>query len=148
MYNKESWCKGLTKQSDDRVLNASIKLSNTRKKMFKEGRLVIDVPHCDTKPEIEIELILENIGIKYKKQKRLYYDNNKYKIYDFYLTDLNTLLEVDGAYWHCRLDKKPNNYVEIVKNDLFKNELAEKNGFRLIRVWDDEIDFVWRNIKD
>ena len=64
------------------------------------------------------------------------------KFYDFYLPDSNTLVEIDGAYWHSRgiaykdmtLTQKKN-----YENDKIKDKLAVDNGFGIIRIWEDEI---------
>jgi len=39
MFGKESWCKGLTKETDLRVKQIGEKLSKTMKKQYKEGRV-------------------------------------------------------------------------------------------------------------
>lgn len=31
-----------------------------------------------------------------------------------------------------------------IENDKYKNQLAKQNGYRIIRVWGDEINFLWR----
>jgi very-short-patch-repair endonuclease len=39
MYRKVGWCKGLTKENDERIKLRAEKLSKTRKRLFKEGEL-------------------------------------------------------------------------------------------------------------
>jgi len=58
------------------------------------------------------------------------------------------LIEVDGIFWHCRNDvkKKPSDWMHRVFNDIYKNELALERGFKLVRIWEDEIDKVWKII--
>lgn len=48
-----------------------------------------------------------------------------YKNYDYILFD-KLLIEFDGLYWHNTEHGK--------KNDLFKNEMAEKHGYKLLRI--------------
>ncbi len=99
-----------------------------------------------SKPEIKIAKILDSLNIEYKSQ---FYLNKSY--FDFYIPEYNMLIEVDGNYYHCN----PRIYVNgpvnewqkgKIDNDNRKNRIAEDNGYRLIRIWEDEIDIVWRII--
>lgn len=40
MYGKASWCRGLSKETDERIANAAKKISKTKKEKFKSGELV------------------------------------------------------------------------------------------------------------
>ena len=80
----------------------------------------------NTKPEEKMGLILNKLGLKFKRQFYL-----KGKVYDFYLPDYNTLIEVDGEYWH--------NYPNGTINDLIKNFLAFENNYKLLRFWTKDI---------
>lgn len=63
------------------------------------------------------------------------------KSYDFYIHNTKVLLEVDGDYWHGNPTAK-NKYKDweiVQKNDIFKTELANKQGYTLIRLWESEI---------
>ena len=79
-------------------------------------------------------------NIKYKHQFFLSKDG-VCKSYDFKIKDTNILLEIDGDYWHGgpSLDKHFFKLEEVKQNDLFKDQLAKDNGFRLIRIWESEI---------
>jgi very-short-patch-repair endonuclease len=77
-------------------------------------------------------------------QYKIFYDekNHKYKRYDFLLPEHNVLIEVDGDYWHGnpKLFRNPNKVqVNNMKNDMFKNDLAIKMGYRILRFWENEI---------
>lgn len=97
----------------------------------------------ETKPELEAESILQKYNINYKKQFRINYLNSC-KFYDFYLTDYNILLEIDGTYWHSKNIKDKDIKNRTLKgnrdNDHIKDKLAEDNGYTLIRIWEDELD--------
>ena len=95
----------------------------------------------NTKPELKMKIILDENNVEYKFQHRL-----SIGIYDFYLPSLNILIEVDGAYWHGRLENKPSNIEQIIEKDKLKNNFAIQNGYKMIRVWDDEIEKIWRII--
>lgn len=65
----------------------------------------------------------------YAELKSLFKDVfNDYKVegssYDIYVKDINLLIEYDGFKWHK----------DRFKNDMKKNDIAEKNGFTLIRL--------------
>jgi endogenous inhibitor of DNA gyrase (YacG/DUF329 family)/very-short-patch-repair endonuclease len=96
----------------------------------------------------KIEKIVENFlvlnKIAFLKQFKIYYDEKKYKykIFDFFLIDKRILIEVDGDYWHGNpfFFKNPNNTQKnAIENDIFKNNLAEKNNYKLLRYWENEI---------
>jgi very-short-patch-repair endonuclease len=93
-----------------------------------------------TSPEIEIEQYLKNNNIQYKYGYVLCG-----KIYDFYLVKTNILIEVDGIYWHGK-NKSDNELNEIQlknkKNDALKNKIAVDNGYKLVRIWEDEVKNV------
>lgn len=93
----------------------------------------------DTKPELECERILKNNNINYTKQFRI-----TNRLYDFYLSDYNLLIEVDGTFYHGKGIKDEDlKYVCQKKSrriDKLKTELAKERGYNLIRVWEDEIN--------
>jgi very-short-patch-repair endonuclease len=65
------------------------------------------------------------------------------KIYDLYLPKYNILIEVDGCYWHSKnvpLSSMNSQQLRRWKNDRFKDSLACKHGYKLLRVWEDEIN--------
>jgi len=107
----------------------------------------------NTSCEIKIEKILLKNNINYEKQWVVYDRKNKRcRFYDFYLPDFNILLEVDGCYWHCKPSKYSAEYIhpymkttaeEIWKRDKYKNFVAKDNGYKIVRVWEDEIDEKW-----
>ena len=55
--------------------------------------------------------------------------------FDFYLPDLNTIIEYDGEQ-HFRSSKKfgGEKYETTIENDIIKNTYCEKNGINLIRI--------------
>ena len=103
------------------------------KKMKQSG---IEVKIC--------KLLLDN-NIKFETQYDVYYEENKFKTYDFYLIDFNLLIEADGDYWHVNPVKYNENDIltetqeKNIENDKFKNKLAKNNGYNLIRFWESDI---------
>jgi len=101
-----------------------------------------------TKPELAFARLLEEYKIEYKFQFYVPWKKGWKKWYDFYLVDYNTLVEVDGIYWHGK-DLKTSQLNEqqwnTRKNDRLKNYLAKKRGYKLIRIWSSEIDSLSYN---
>jgi very-short-patch-repair endonuclease len=116
-------------------------VSKLNKQQWRDG--VRTPTFYNTKPEIELKKVLKKMDITYTVQK-----NVEGKVYDFYLPDFNMLIETDGVYWHCRGDKGfPSNKDDIIANDREKELIATRNNYLLVRVWEDEIDKVWRIVR-
>lgn len=95
----------------------------------------------NTKPEKQVASILDVCDIDYIQSYSVKYGNS-YKVYDFYIPSKNLLIEVDGTYWHAKnIKRKDMNETQLHnrKNDIVKNRLAKKNGYKLIRLWSDEV---------
>lgn len=62
------------------------------------------------------------------------------RYYDAYLPDQNILFEFDGSFWHPKTheDAKYEWQKKAIKVDEIKNKMAEKKGFRLVRIREDE----------
>ena len=103
---------------------------------------------CDicTKKESSYENMTESFlldnNIKYKRQYK--FEDCKYKRslpFDFYLTDYNILIEVDGQlhyhisnYNNTTKNKAEQRYSDIKRNDNIKTEYCKKNNIKLIRI--------------
>lgn len=122
------------------------KAENTCLKRYGKHSWEIAQKSCGKVSKIEKiceEILLKN-NFKFKKQYKIFYDevNFKYKKYDFFLIHEKVLIEVDGDYWHGNpiLFKFLNKtQLKNIKNDKFKNNLASKNDFKLIRFWENEV---------
>ena len=77
--------------------------------------------------------MLDNLKIEWDREVPLKYMQG-YRYYDFHLIEYGVLIEVDGSYWHGERDKP--SYVTLMakKNDMIKNWLAKKEGYKLIRI--------------
>ena len=90
-------------------------------------------------PEGFFTSLLEQLGVKYifdRKQNWCVFYNpytkkETYGRYDFLLPDLKIIVEIDGGYGHGYISNR-------LKKDLFidskKDELAIKNGYKIIRI--------------
>ncbi len=83
--------------------------------------------------ELSIYEILEKEHIEYEREYQI---PGTSKFYDLYLPKYNTLIELDGDFWHPIdiLEAKTAIQKRNFRNDIFKNKLAFKYGFRLIRI--------------
>lgn len=105
-------------------------------------------PKCNcTKGENRIIRFLEDNCIDYIFQKKFEdLKNINFLYYDFYIPNLNSLIEYDGEFHYIDIFK--NGSFEGVKfRDKLKNEYAKNNNIKLIRIpyWDfDNIETILR----
>jgi very-short-patch-repair endonuclease len=97
-----------------------------------------------TSIEIKIGKLLMEQNIKFETQFEISYNKINFRSYDFYLNEFNLLIEADGDYWHSNPNKYDDKILTEVqkinkKNDEFKNKLAYKNDYNLIRFWETDI---------
>ncbi len=93
------------------------------------------------------------IGIEGKKEYFLKdYDNNKIYMYDFTIKSKKIIIEYHGIAFHAKTDDE--NWRCVITNESasdnikrrnIKNELVQRNGFKLLEIWEDEE--VTKNIK-
>jgi very-short-patch-repair endonuclease len=90
-------------------------VESQRHKLFKQA------------PESQRQLfeLLQNLGFTIQYEYIIGFENGR-RFYDFFFTNLNTLVEIDGDYWHDKVNDPA--------NEKLKTELAKINGFKLIRV--------------
>jgi len=95
-----------------------------------------------TKPELKVQQMLENAGYVVTPQWFLHDDNGNTYSYDFCLTDLKILIEVDGDYWHGGPGVTTHwSGVEMTKKtDDVKNQIANQHNYKIIRLWESEIN--------
>lgn len=84
-----------------------------------------------TKPEKQMCKILSKLGYNYIHHYPMDKIEHMYMA-DFYLKDLNLILEVDGKYWH--------NYPDYREIDLLRNDELKSVGFNVVRFWDGEFN--------
>jgi len=159
MYGKKSWNSGLTKYTDERIANMCNSMSEGSKKRWKNyteeeknlviGRLTLACNKAkkDTSIEIKIENLLIELDIKYEKQYRI----SKW-VFDFYLIDLNTIIECQGDYWHANPllfeESKLNNIqLKNIDRDKRKRLFIEENEINTIFLWENEIHSNIKGIK-
>mgnify|MGYP006079299527 CR=1 FL=1 len=103
--------------------------------------------HNITKSSLEfrVEKILFDLCIDFEPQF-----NIKNRFYDFLILDSNIIIEVQGDFWHANPNKYnkddilpfPNNSVkacDLWDKDLKKKDLATKNGYLTLYIWEDDM---------
>ncbi len=100
-----------------------------------------------SKLEDKFAICLDEWGIKYKRQQRI---NNK--VFDFQLENTKIIIEVDGNFWHCNPKFFPEGpkfqcQVDAIMNDATKNLLLKEAGYKLVRLWEDDINNNLEEVK-
>jgi very-short-patch-repair endonuclease len=95
-----------------------------------------------SKLEKNFALILDDLNVKYTQW---FYAKDIKAFYDFYIPLKNTIIEVDGDFWHCNPDSKfalpeYKTQTKNIKRDQIKNQWAKDNGFKLLRFWETNIN--------
>jgi len=93
-----------------------------------------------TSAEQRVMDVLNELQIPYEIEFPIQFGNHC-KLYDIKILDKNILIEVDGDYWHSLHGDKIN-YIQLKnkKNDALKNIIAKIKGYKLIRIWEFEIN--------
>jgi len=89
--------------------------------------------------ETRVAAMFDEQGVNYVQQYRV----GRY-LFDFYLPDTNTLVEVHGTFWHAdprfydhnNLSKTQRRNVE---NDKRKAQRAERDGYKLRIIWEHDV---------
>lgn len=90
----------------------------------------------DTSIEIAIENELIKRGINYLKQVPI----DKIAIVDFYLPDINTIIQCDGCFYHnCKIHKAEYHKEQPVIDER-QNIALLKAGYKLYRFWEHDIN--------
>ena len=173
MFNKIPWNEGLTKETNESIKNMAENqkgkiISDEHKKKisqaWKDGRITAghNTPHSEATKElirqktfeqmkrgcftqlkskchIVMSQILDSLNIKYDEEKVAGVFS-----FDFYLTDYDLYIEVDGDYFHSNPIMYPNGPVTKTQKinwfrDLKKNSFCQKEGMRLYRFWENDI---------
>ena len=128
----------------DKVINPerNAKISEAKKRYWdkksaEERRTLIGTWMKDTieskvsSYEVEFADFLDTIQVEYKQQ----YWVGGYP-FDFFLTESNQLVEIDGEYWHplSEADCKNKMHFDHLKRDKKKNKVAKDHGYKLTRI--------------
>jgi len=124
------WIKGLTKNTNEKVRLMAEKLSQDRK--GKTPKNIMD--NCfffNTKPEKEMKKVLDELKVEYEFQFPVWNIKHCY-VADFYLPLYNTIIEVDGKWFH--------NYPDGREIDHVRTQELKSVGYGVLRFWENEFD--------
>jgi len=148
---KEFWEKLTDKQKEERLRKSMLSDEGQQKAhQNKKG-------YNSSKLETRIEEILKENNITYTSQF-IIKKNKKRRFYDFYLNEYKIIIEVNGDYWHANPKiYKPNDIIhycfgmkkakEIWKRDEEKRLIAENKGYKVIYIWEKELNELKNNKK-
>lgn len=129
-------------KSKNKAMIVKQKISNTEKKTIQQN--VLNNNHIyvsghkhfrATKPELKFkEILIKNGMIENKdfKHGKGVYDIKHGYIADFYFPSTNTIVEIDGIYWH--------NYPDGRKLDHIRNKEMIEKGYNILRLWETEVN--------
>lgn len=98
-------------------------------------------PICVRKTERKVADYLKERKVEFRKEFKI----NSKKRYDFFIKEFNLIIEVDGEQ-HFRQVMGWGNLEDTIKNDIQKMEVAIKNEYSILRIyqpdiWFDKIDW-------
>lgn len=136
------------KDGTRRIWNKGKKWSPEMKEHFRNKTLELlksgRHKYSDTIPEKQVQAYFDGMRISYVKQRKF----GKFS-FDFYLKGLDIYVEVDGDYWHgnplyyTTLNDVQENKKKI---DQAKDEYMRYHDKKFVRIWQSEINKVWRII--
>jgi len=139
-----------TREGKKPALGKHWKLSEETKQKQREKRLLHiqnnSGPFKDTKPELKMKEILNELNIPFEHQFRLC----RY-LFDFHILNTNILIEVDGDYYHGNPEKYSNlneTQQKVKQKDIIKDKVAKTNNFILLRFWESNILNNKENVKN
>lgn len=129
---REAWSKGIKESfTAERRLVLSIAMKKVAAERTHSFRR--------TKFELSVAKFLDNHCIKFEQQFRLHDTELGTAFYDFYIPELNLLIEADGEFWHS-VDER-------IRNDIRKNSMADLHNFKLLRISDKEFKRTFSDIE-
>lgn len=124
---------------------------STKNKMSDSAidRIITTDKQHSSQLEITFICLLEDMGIEYI---RFFYAKPIKAFYDIYVPHKNTLIEVDGDFYHCNPINYPEAIYEVQKKnqlrDQEKNNWALSNGYNLLRFWEHDINNNPEDVKN
>ena len=102
----------------------------------------VGCPSCnESHGEREISILLENLNIKFERQKKFDNCKDKRKLpFDFYLPDFNMCIEFDGKqHFNLSCNFGGNDALDTIKkHDRIKDDYCQYNDIKLLRIRYDE----------
>lgn len=102
------------------------------KKSARKGALIASfkIGKYDTVPERKVAVILKDLDVKFIHPYSVWNINHAYAA-DFFIPEINLIIEVDGVYWH--------NYPVGREIDKIRDEELKRVGYNVSRIWEVDI---------
>ena len=85
-----------------------------------------------SKGELRVKNFLEENNIEFIHQKRFYYEDSSYQIFDFFLPNFNLAIEYNGEQHYIETNFFARNLIEQKESDNRKKIYCEKNNIELL----------------
>lgn len=136
--------KGVPKPKPEGFGIGRIQSEETKEKMSNSAidRIINTDQKHSSKLEDYFSELLDKEQIQYIQ---FYYAKSIKAFYDFYIPQSNTLIEIDGDFWHCNPNSKysiPQYPIQQknINRDQVKNKWALDNGYKILRFWETDIN--------
>lgn len=150
-----NWNKGLTKETDERLKKLGEKISKSLIYLFNETEKGLELRQknskrmseyikqekfnrklYNTKPELAFKDTMNFLNKNYEFQKYI----PEIGIVDFYERETNTIIFIDGCYWHSC----PKCYTYETRRgkrgfDSMINKKCIEKGYKILRIWEHDI---------
>lgn len=138
-------------KTKDYTLNVWNSFSDEKKREIikKRYETINENKTFGSKIELKVIEVLENLNISYQ---RFFLIKNYKHPYDIFLKNTKILIEINGTFWHAdprKYDENskmllPGKKRGILAKDIWEQdkkhiEYAEKSGYRVITIWENEI---------
>ena len=129
---RQEWYSQVFSQSDDWKEKSRVRAV----KILSDGL----IPFTNTKPQIIINTLLDEMNIKYRNEEPF-----KYYSADNYLCDYNLIIEVMGDFWHgsplkYTVDQIRPNQKKTISRDKAKHTYIKKYyGIEILYLWEKDI---------
>lgn len=164
----KAWHKSMTnKEKTEHFKNIITKTARTRKKnhtaSWNSGKTgiysedTIEKIRTATLKQMENQVFrktnIEKIIEEYLKEKKITYKYSfilEKRQFDFVLLNYQVIIECDGDYWHANPKFYPNPekwQIKRITIDHEKDRIAKRNGYKIVRFWEDDILNNFERIK-
>ena len=143
---QSKWLTSLYNKSDDEIKRICSDRVNNKLGKASKTSLNVFIPLIEKLKSNEL-ISDGDYFIGYENLKEFFlYDKEikRLSFYDFVIPKYNTIIEYNGRIWHPHGDNwLPQVFInstaeECISRDEYKKSLAEKNGFEILYIWDDE----------
>lgn len=157
-----AWRMGIKKSRATRIARDNYKHTEATKAKLRDASCrAIAENRIKTTSNLELRVapVLDALGIAYTHQYPVRGVDGRFVcVFDFFLPEYNTVVEVNGTFWHADPRSYPNGPIHAIQRRCamkWEDKLARirELGYRLVVLWEDDIrkhgeDHMRRTIED